>query len=100
MRRGRPSDPATTRTRHTKAKQKSLPWEDGPMAWETTLLRKTSLKKHPHCLDTLDAYADIVPIWQRICLFLYAALGTWLATQFGIDMTALWTMGELGIHDI
>jgi SAM-dependent methyltransferase len=74
--------------------------EEEPMAWEMNLLRKTKLGTHPYCLDTLGAYADIAPLWQRGCLFLYAGLGTWLAMQFGTDMAAMWRQGECLLQDM
>ncbi len=69
------------------------------MAWEMRLLRNTKLRSYGLCLDVLEGYADRAPWWQRGCLFLYTALGTWIASLLGFDMEAMWTMGEMVVGD-
>ncbi len=64
------------------------------MAREVNLLRRTWFGAYPYCLAVLEAYAELVPLWQRSCLFLYAGFGTWLANRFGVDMAAMWSRGE------
>jgi ubiquinone/menaquinone biosynthesis C-methylase UbiE len=70
-----------------------------PMAWEMRLLRNTKLRSYGLCLDVLEGYADRAPWWQRGCLFLYTALGTWIASLLGFDMEVMWTMGEMVVGD-
>ncbi len=69
------------------------------MAWEMRLLRNTKLRSYGLCLDVLEGYSERAPWWQRGCLFLYTALGTWLASLLGFDMEAMWTMGERVVRD-
>lgn len=58
------------------------------------LFRGTRLGTYPFCVAVLEAYAEIAPLWQRGCLFLYAGFGTWLANRFGVNMAAMWSRGE------
>lgn len=69
------------------------------MAREVDLLRKTRLGAYRHCLAVLEAYAELIPLWQRSCLFLYTGFGTWLASRLGVDMAAMWTRGETVLED-
>ena len=70
------------------------------MAWEMALLKRTRLKQYPHCLEMLNTYADLAPVWERCCLVGYVGLGTWLAGRFGLDMAETWQRGETVLNDM
>ncbi len=70
------------------------------MAWESNLLRKGRWAKYTFCLDTMEAFIEQAPLWQRCCVFLYVVLGTWVATLFGVDMETMWAQGEIILRDM
>jgi SAM-dependent methyltransferase len=70
------------------------------MSWEASLLRKTRLGVHRHCLALVEAYADFAPMWERCCLLMYAGLGPGVARLFGADSNAMWGRADQIIADL
>jgi ubiquinone/menaquinone biosynthesis C-methylase UbiE len=70
------------------------------MSWEASLLRKTRLGAHRHCLALVEAYADFAPLWERCCLLMYAGLGPGVARFFGADSSAMWRSADEIIADL
>ncbi|HYE74165.1 MAG TPA: class I SAM-dependent methyltransferase [Blastocatellia bacterium] len=60
------------------------------MSFEGRLFERTGLKKYEHCLKLIEANASIAPLWERVCLALYAGTGPSLARLFGVDASENW----------
>lgn len=70
------------------------------MAWEVRLFEKTRLAAYQNCLNLVEAYAEVAPLWERILLAVFIGLGPPLARQLGGNTKTLWqeanvTLGEM-----
>jgi SAM-dependent methyltransferase len=48
----------------------------------------------------MEAYARLAPLWERVCLALYAGAGPALAGLFGVDTARHWARADQTIADV
>jgi ubiquinone/menaquinone biosynthesis C-methylase UbiE len=70
------------------------------VAWEAMLFRRTRLVAFKNCLDLIDAYAEIAPLWERALLATFAGLGPPLGHWLGGNTRALWQQADSIVGDL
>ncbi len=70
------------------------------MAFEARLFSRTRFGKYRHCLELIEAYARLAPLWERLCLTLFAGAGPALARLFGVDTRENWARADRIIADV
>ena len=70
------------------------------MAFEARLFSRTRFGKYPHCLALIEANARLAPLWERLCLALYAGAGPPLAALCGVDAAGSWSRADRIIADV
>ncbi|HWS99011.1 MAG TPA: class I SAM-dependent methyltransferase [Pyrinomonadaceae bacterium] len=70
------------------------------MAFEARLFGKTRLGKYQHCLELIEANSRLAPLWERVCLALFAGAGPPLARLFGVDTSENWARADQIIADV
>lgn len=70
------------------------------MSFERRLFERTRLRKYEHCLKMIEANASLAPLWERICLALYASAGPALARLFGVDTRENWKRADRIISEV
>lgn len=70
------------------------------MTWEAKLFARTRLGAYKNCLDLIDAYSDLAPLWERILLATYAGIGPPLARCFGGNTRSLWRQADAIVGDL
>ena len=70
------------------------------MAFEDRLFSRTRFGKYQHCLELIGAYARLAPLWERICLTVFAGAGPALAKLFGVDTAENWARADRVIADV
>lgn len=70
------------------------------MAWEVKLFGKTRLSAYQNCLDLIDAYAGVAPLWERILLAAFAGLGPPLGRRLGGNTKTLWQEADAILGDV
>jgi SAM-dependent methyltransferase len=70
------------------------------MAFEARLIGRTRFKEYEHCMKLIKANSHLAPLWERVCLALYAGLGPPLAGLFGVDAYSMWKRADRIISDI
>src|ERR1051325_8401925 len=74
--------------------------ETHAMAFEAKLLGRTRLGKYQHCLELIEANSRLAPLWERLCLALFAGAGPPLAKLFGVDTSENWARADRVIADV
>lgn len=70
------------------------------MAFEARLFGRTRLGKYRHCLELIEANSRLAPLWERVCLALFAGAGPPLARLFGVDTSENWARADHIIADV
>ncbi|HEY0379276.1 MAG TPA: class I SAM-dependent methyltransferase [Pyrinomonadaceae bacterium] len=70
------------------------------MAFEAKLFGRTRLGKYQHCLELIEANSRLAPLWERLCLALFAGAGPPLARLFGVDASENWARADRVIADV
>lgn len=70
------------------------------MAWEVKLFKKTRLAAYENCLDLIEAYAHLAPLWERILLAIFAGIGPPLGHWLGGNTRRLWQQADEIVGDV
>ncbi|HKQ51658.1 MAG TPA: class I SAM-dependent methyltransferase [Pyrinomonadaceae bacterium] len=70
------------------------------MAFEGRLFKRTRFGKYQHCLDLIEAYARLAPLWERLCLTVFAGAGPALGRLCGVDTSENWARADQVIADV
>ena len=70
------------------------------MSLEVSLIKRTQLGEHTHCVALMEAYAGAAPLWERFCIASYVSLGPPVARLFGADVSAMWKKADSVIADL
>lgn len=70
------------------------------MTFESRLFSRTRFGKYQHCLGLIEAYAQLAPLWERLCLALFAGAGPALAKLCGVDTAENWARADRIIADV
>ncbi len=70
------------------------------MAFEARLFGRTRFGKYQHCLELIEANSRFAPLWERLCLALFAGAGPPLAKLFGVDTSENWARADRIIADV
>ncbi|HJU55286.1 MAG TPA: class I SAM-dependent methyltransferase [Pyrinomonadaceae bacterium] len=70
------------------------------MAFEARLFSRTRFGKYQHCLELIEANSRLAPLWERLCLALFAGAGPPLAKLFGVDTSENWARADRIIADV
>jgi SAM-dependent methyltransferase len=70
------------------------------MAFEAKLFGRTRFGKYQHCLELIEANSRLAPLWERLCLALFAGAGPLLARLFGVDTSENWARADRVIADV
>jgi SAM-dependent methyltransferase len=70
------------------------------MAFEAKLFGRTRFGKYRHCLELIEANSHFAPLWERLCLALFAGAGPPLARLFGVDTSENWARADRIIADV
>jgi SAM-dependent methyltransferase len=70
------------------------------MAFENRLFGRTRFRKYRHCLELIEAYGRLAPLWERVCLALFAGAGPALAGLCGVDTRENWARADRIVADV